>query len=427
MPSKRSASRDRELPPPAKVVATEPETKEPPPIYENDEAKAAAAEETVKAAKEAFGVENEEKSTWNSSSAVVRSVPTSTALVKKALEYDPNDISHQLAHLFGSTNIYWKDVATQGRHIEAEHGGTYLDNHFIRLQMKPFIPQRFNNERLPGLHVLLPICVVSQASLPPYGTIDGDPTSEYAVPSNAKEKAKIQLSVRPGAYNRFTQSEDGLWDAVALASWAWMYNVLEPMIKQGMDANGETSAQNWSTATAAKADPTSLQIHASKALFRDPYTPEEYEQLEKKTYKAYTESLTKLCNAKVVIMNDGIIALRVTTPEERSTLGLLQPLSWREQSMIQVGDEVMPLLKMQGLKKRDTYHPKTDLGGFIWFGPSKHFGGMQANTVEEKLRCIPPFPAPSSAEQMYKRKEKQLETKEFTSKVETLRASRENA
>jgi len=430
MPPKRSLPRRSRSPSPAKSLRSDPPLS---PIEEFPSLPTLSVDpvlEAEKAMAEGFEEDAIEEHKWSSKDDVV--VPYAPQDMGLQPLNGSDDLSYQLAKKFGCSKLYWRDVPLDGHRMEAVLSAKmYLDNQFASIKLIPFVQQRFNQQQLKGLHVLLPIMPVSKCYMQPYGTIDGDPNGKYALGKNGaddKDKAKLQVSVRPSAYNNFTTTDDGEKDLVALHSFMWLQMALDPLIRGAMAVGANTGNCEWSRIGSAKTDVTSLALHLDANLFRySGFSEEELAALGKDWkvgYKAYTETLTKLCHRKVVMMNDPLIAYRVTTPEERDTLGLLAKLSWLQQSMLAEGDEIMPLVPLGGLKKGGAAHTTADLGGFIWFGPSTHYAAMKANTVEEKLRLVPPFPIPPTLEQMYQRKEKQVHNLTLQAKLAEIRASR---
>ena len=385
----------------------------------------------IEAANRAFGADDESPATWSSAGQLVPSASVATDLVAVG----PGtgfDLSQELAHRFGCNNVYWRDIDLRYRTLSAKKSGdSYQGTQFVSLSTQPWLNQFFGHQKLQGFHVLMPICALSSCHLLPYGTID---EVGSAFPLTDKTKAKVKLSIRPSAFNPFTQTADGSMDAVALEAFAWFGMELEARIKAAMDRGEGTAKAEWSSITMAKGDSTSIALHADYNLLRDPRAgddSEQFQQLKDRTYTGgYTETLNKLCVSKYKLMNQALEAYRVTTQAERDAEGgaaLLAPLTWEQQTMLQPNvDEVMLLVAVKALTKGDTYHAKAQLAGFIWFGPSKHYAGMKENTVAEKLRLVPPFPKAPTKEQLWARKEAKQERKNFDDLLTTLREERGN-
>lgn len=386
-------------------------------------------EQAIASAAEIFGAEAEV-----SPSAVWVSRPVGeTQALAVQIGPTPGDISVELAHKFGCTNVYFSDIDMNNRYMAAKKSGdNYQGTQFVQLTVTPWLTQRFVESQLRGFHVLLPICKPGKCFFPPNGNIDEiDP--EY--PLTDKSKAKIKISVRPTAYNRFTQSDDGSKDMVSLSAFAWLHQVLEPRIKKAMDNGHDTSRAEWSSATHLKSDITSICLYSEDNVFRDP-RPEEGEQLalleNKQFVGGHTELTNKICIRNFKLMNDKLRAYRVTTAAERDaspdSARWLEPLTWQQQSMINSeDDEIMLLVNVKALTKGSNYHPVWSLAGFIWFGPSSAYAGMKENTAAEKLRLVPAFPTPPSQDVLWKRREAQQERDDFQSKLKRLKDERNNA
>jgi hypothetical protein len=432
MPPRRSlAKRSRSRSP-------EPESKEqahgPAEVADEEKLPALAtiSESEIAEANAAFGAELESgPSVWMSAepqaTALVPVLPGSgggqLALSPTSTSASKDDISHQLAHLFGCSNVYWRDVDLDKRKLWAKNSGTPYDGtQFVSLTTQPWLNQRFNNERLQGLHVLMPICPLAQCWLLPYGNID-EVNSKF--PLKHKEQATVKFSIRPTAYNSFTQTDDGAMDAVSLSAFAWFGGVLEVRIRQAMDASLGTAQMEWSTITLAKQDATSIALHTGYPLFRAPREEDEeaLTQLEAKTFKGgYTQQLNSICQAKGKLMNNLVKAYRVTTQAERDAGGpLLEALGWEQQTKLQPNeDEVMLLLGVKAQVKDEAYHARVALAGLIWFGPSSAYSGMRENTVAEKLRLVPPFPKAPSKEELWSRKDAKQEKAKFEARLAKL-------
>ena len=73
------------------------------------------------------------------------------------------------------------------------------------------------------------------------------------------------------------------------------------------------------------------------------------QDLVDETYRAPTKLLTKVCLTNSMVYNDDVTVFRVTTQEERTKAPnvLTQEMDWKAQSTIEVGDEVMLLVKVK--------------------------------------------------------------------------------
>jgi hypothetical protein len=347
------------------------------------------------------------------------------------------DFCQELCHMLGCTNIFIKDVNFGNRDVKVTLSMRSIDNEFLKLTITPFIKSRFMNEPVYGTLVLLPPMVVSDAYMAPHGNIDElpDPVNPDRNEYLLKDKADcaIKMSFRPSAWNRFTQTDDGEYDALALNSLGYLNQVFEPKVKSVVDAF--FPGESWSSCVHSKKDVNSHGIHSKVGILRklDPENADIADialvkQLEDRTYRASTQVLTDICIKRFAVEKD-FIAYRLTSANERKAdpdCPLYKQLT-KEQTTVPIkGHLVFPLISLGALRKaKKDRHVTTNLRSYIWLGEQRHYGPMKQATVEELLKYVPDYPAAPTKEELFNRPELEDQLAEFKARLAQSKKKRE--
>lgn len=347
----------------------------------------------------------------------------------------PFDLSKAVADLLGCRNVYFADTKYETKTCTVKKNGKPVkDNQFGFMNFTKYDSQTFLHNKLKyGTYILFPLAILSKGYMPPYGTNDivvrdNDPNPDLRAPSSqTRSSAVVTVEFRTTPWNKFSNFMDH--DPAMLRACGFMIDVVEPKswnaaITAGM-GGGPTMKSMWNT---EEGDLGTLCIRSTHHLFRRPDDPKLVKQLADKTYKAYTEHLTKICHNSVQVMND-VKWYRATTAQERVIdPAWLKPLTWLEASVIStegdtvvmVLDKVSPLQNNKGFFRDDL-----TVEHLIWFGTVSAFASMKENTVEEFFRCIPPFPPAPQIEEVWLRKEKGEEQRLLDKELEALKKDRE--
>jgi hypothetical protein len=326
------------------------------------------------------------------------------------------DLSQELAQRMVCLNLYFGDQDLRDEVFTAKASDkTYQGTRFASIFPKRGRPQIFLGEKLKaGKYILMPLCVLSTAYMPPNGTLDHIKKDEhdFDVDKDKQEQAEIKIGVRPEMWNRFTVNEV-FEDTVVKEFFKWMGLQMDPLIKQAMEAVpllSHNTTEGWRSVLHAKDDATSLAIWATTSIFRTPSERvpgdnELLDQLISKTYRADTDLTSYICLNKTRVLNP-FHAYRLTSARERAeddSVPLVVPMTRRESSLIKQGDLAMPLISIKGLLKT-SYHPSYELEAIIWAQSPKYYVGRKDNSLEEFLRCVPDCPEAPSDEVYVKRR-----------------------
>lgn len=331
----------------------------------------------------------------------------------------PQDISHEIAQALRCCNLYFKDQAVGFETFSARAGEPKNDNTHGRLNIKPYRPQTFMGTKLPyGKYVLAPLLPLSEVWMHPYGDMDymkkvPAVKSDFDVPVGKEDQAKLALTIRPEFFSVFSQSPDGCEDVIGLQFMQWLLEMVEPKVCAAM-AQVPTLVGSEGFASIMK----DKCIYPDRFLMTEPSKDRKgddvlLKQILDKSYQAQTKFLSKICIEKVKLVRNDLFIYRITTPAERAANPSGPPvvlMSMEEQSMIVKGDEFMALMQVDCLRNNKNFskmHLK--LAGGIWFGPSKHYLTMKANTAEEKFRLVPDCPVPPPASETWLRKRRMYE------------------
>lgn len=382
----------------------------------------------------------------NMNLAVILASSTSTELVpvnneEKQLVVPPvyktflnldykNDISHELAHMLGCVNVYFKDIKLDGKTWATPRSYEAYGTQFYHINTKPFAPQRFFGNKLRfGCYVLMPIATLGRSWLPPYGTLDKikNPAKPKEIIPDANknpETANIDLTIRPVAWNRFNQTENGADDQVTLDAAQFINDQVEANVHASLQSDPRANGKEWLPATYSPNDVNSKMLYCSRSLTREIHDKDSvvFDKIVAKTYKAPTEFLTKMCLKKAIMMNEFPV-YRLTTAQERSNgeQSLTKPMTDLEKTAMQEGDLHSQLLNLSCFTKESHNKLKTEIEAVIWYGSPSHYIGMMYPNAEEFLKCVPDPPVTPTEEELYKRKIARLEKEEFERKKQALK------
>lgn len=338
-------------------------------------------------------------------------------------------LNRDLAKRLDCTNLYWTDVdwtkaAFATKYISSSKGTSYGSiSQFNRKTQRAFGQQITHG----GVNIMLPMAILSKSYQLPHGNLDHipDPTNTDDIGKpQFSDQCKIQVGIRPTAYNHFTCTEDGSTDIPVLAALAFIQQWLEPRIQAAIEVMEDSARFSGPlrTCTASMKNPLSLCLFAERSILRDLQVdrfPQDKALFVKKNkedpavpfadYKTFTKLLTELChkarpNLKV---EKGFDIYRLTTNKEREddpTIGQYIKLEWNQHCAVQEEDLASLIINIAIMKKA-VPKLKITLEGLVWYGKPALYTAMTENTLEQFLLHVPstPLGVPSKETMWFKK------------------------